>query len=173
MVTDLHMRELDGLSLLREARSMTPDTSVVLVSSCFDEEIVQHMFDEGAADFLLKPFPCGDSTASIRSAMQLHRLCRKVILRNRVLTQLQQRLAKHRVLIGLAEQRQYISEPIKRLVFMSRALNRDGLASLQSSLDRLTERHAEMEGILQASEARFAAAKVTIQRRAFERLSVQ
>src|SRR5579885_1104349 len=45
MVTDLYMPELDGLAVLRRVRAMKRDTSMVLISGSFDEQIVQQAFD--------------------------------------------------------------------------------------------------------------------------------
>ena len=56
VLTDLRMKGLDGLALLRVLRERTPETRVVIMTAYHDVGTAVTAIREGAADFLCKPF---------------------------------------------------------------------------------------------------------------------
>lgn len=56
VITDLRMRALDGMDLLRLVKSRSPETEVVLMTAYHDVGTAVDAMREGASDFLCKPF---------------------------------------------------------------------------------------------------------------------
>lgn len=54
VLADINMPELDGISLLKELRVVSPETRVVILSMHDNEKYVSQAFLEGAAGYLLK-----------------------------------------------------------------------------------------------------------------------
>ncbi len=53
---DITMPEMDGLTTLREIMKIKPDTKVIIISAQSDKSTVLAALEEGAADFIPKPF---------------------------------------------------------------------------------------------------------------------
>lgn len=53
---DITMPEMDGLSTLKEIMKIKPDTKVIIISAQSDKSTVLEALEEGAADFIPKPF---------------------------------------------------------------------------------------------------------------------
>lgn len=69
VLTDLHMPDMDGLSLLQQFLSVSPNTKRYLMTGAPDEERVQQAIRAGLVDRCLgKPFP-----ASVLSELLLER----------------------------------------------------------------------------------------------------
>jgi response regulator RpfG family c-di-GMP phosphodiesterase len=79
VLSDLHMPEVDGISLLRHVRSNYPDTAVILITAVADVETAVACLAEGAMDYLAKPFHPDEVRARVRQALEKRRL----ILENR------------------------------------------------------------------------------------------
>ncbi|MEZ4273361.1 MAG: response regulator, partial [Myxococcota bacterium] len=56
VVTDIRMPKLDGLSLFRQVRQMSPDTDVILMTAYGEVSDAVAALKEGAFDYLTKPF---------------------------------------------------------------------------------------------------------------------
>lgn len=54
-IADLRMPDLNGLDLLREMKTLSPDTEVVIVTGYADIETAVEAMKEGACDFISKP----------------------------------------------------------------------------------------------------------------------
>lgn len=54
VLADINMPELDGISLLREMKTVSPDTKIVMLSMHDNEKYVAQAFLEGASGYLLK-----------------------------------------------------------------------------------------------------------------------
>ncbi len=59
VLTDLRMRGLDGMDLLRHMRDRDPGSRVVVMTAYHDVATAVEAMREGAADFLCKPFDLG------------------------------------------------------------------------------------------------------------------
>jgi two-component system response regulator HydG len=56
LLTDLRMQELDGISLLREARRAVPELDVVVMTAYASVETALETMKQGAYDYIIKPF---------------------------------------------------------------------------------------------------------------------
>jgi DNA-binding NarL/FixJ family response regulator len=54
VLADINMPELDGIALIRELKTVSPDTRIVMLSMLDNEKYVAQAFSEGAAGYLLK-----------------------------------------------------------------------------------------------------------------------
>jgi cyclic di-GMP phosphodiesterase len=79
LLSDLHMPELDGMGLLREARERYPDTAVIMITAVADVATAVSALSVGAMDYLTKPFHLDEVRARVRQALEKRRL----ILENR------------------------------------------------------------------------------------------
>ena len=66
VITDLRMAEVDGLSVLREARARPDPPEVVMITAHGSAEIAVEAMKEGAADYLLKPFALEELRIRVR-----------------------------------------------------------------------------------------------------------
>lgn len=69
VITDVRMPEMDGIELQRRIRLERPRLPVILISAHDDAEIRQKAIDEGAVEFLCKPFDDTDLLKIVQSAL--------------------------------------------------------------------------------------------------------
>jgi FixJ family two-component response regulator len=69
VITDVRMPGMDGIELQRRIRLERPTLPVILISAHYDAEIRQTAIDEGAVDFLFKPFDATDLLKMVQSAV--------------------------------------------------------------------------------------------------------
>ncbi len=143
LVTDLRMKELDGLALLRGAKALRPNVPVILVSGHINVSLASQAIDMGAHDVLRKPFQREDFLSVVTAALNLYRLSREVRTRRFITERLSKRVETLKRLIADSHQRPNTMERIQETVSASRELNDKSLAGLQGSLDRLWQ-HAKM-----------------------------
>ena len=96
ILTDMKMPQMDGLALLREARRLTPDVAIiVLTGHATSENAIAALREEGAYDYLLKPLETLDALSeAVRKALARRRqllrereLLRELEEENRALSQ--------------------------------------------------------------------------------------
>ncbi len=70
IILDLNIPKIDGLDVLRAIRKKDSDTKILILSARtkVDERI--HGLDEGANDYLIKPFDFGELEARIRNLLR-------------------------------------------------------------------------------------------------------
>ena len=56
VITDMKMPEMDGLSLLEEAKKINPDLPIVVITAHGTIESAVEAMQKGAIDFITKPF---------------------------------------------------------------------------------------------------------------------
>ena len=56
VITDIRMNDIDGIGVLKKAKSVRPDTVVVLISAFATAETAVEAMNEGAYDYVPKPF---------------------------------------------------------------------------------------------------------------------
>lgn len=69
VITDVRMPGMDGLELQRRIRIERPKLPVIFISARDDSEIRKTALNEGAVDFLQKPFDAADLLEKIRVAL--------------------------------------------------------------------------------------------------------
>jgi two-component system C4-dicarboxylate transport response regulator DctD len=74
VVTDIRMPETDGLALFRQLRALDPDLPVILITGHGDIAMAVAAMQEGAYDFLAKPYPADRLVDSVRRAAEKRRL---------------------------------------------------------------------------------------------------
>jgi signal transduction histidine kinase len=72
VLTDLKMPEVDGLEVLRQAREITPQAVVLILTGYASLESAIETLREGAYDYLLKP--CSDDELKLKIAKGLERV---------------------------------------------------------------------------------------------------
>ena len=62
ILTDLRMPKVDGLQVLRAARDLCPETTVIVVTAVATTETAVEAMKLGAYDYITKPFKLDEST---------------------------------------------------------------------------------------------------------------
>jgi DNA-binding NtrC family response regulator len=75
VITDLKMKEIDGMRFLEEAKKQNPKTEVIVITGFATMETAKQSFKKGVFDFIAKPFKLSEiqevvtrAAAKIRSA---------------------------------------------------------------------------------------------------------
>jgi DNA-binding NtrC family response regulator len=74
VVTDLKMPDVDGLTVLKEAKRGAPSTEVVMMTAFGSVESAIEAMREGAADYLTKPFAMDEFRIKIQRLVEKRRL---------------------------------------------------------------------------------------------------
>ncbi len=74
IISDVRMPRADGLSVLRSAKEMAPDTEVVVATGYAELEYAVECVRHGAFDFVQKPFNTADLLAIVSRALEHRRL---------------------------------------------------------------------------------------------------
>jgi two-component system C4-dicarboxylate transport response regulator DctD len=111
IVSDIRMPRMDGLDLLARLRALDPDLSVILVTGHGDVPMAVKALQDGAADFLTKPFAMDHLSASIRRALER----RALVLENRRLHAAVATLDNDDGLIGESPPMLALRETIRRI----------------------------------------------------------
>ena len=69
IITDLKMKDVDGIQLMEFARKVNPDTKVILLTAFGTMETAVEAFRREAFDFFTKPARIRDLQASVRRAL--------------------------------------------------------------------------------------------------------
>ena len=85
VITDLHMPGMDGLALLSELKSRSPETLVILLTAYGSLKTTVDGIKAGAFDYLSKPFIVDDIRLVVRRALEHKRvLCENQSLREQL-----------------------------------------------------------------------------------------
>jgi DNA-binding NtrC family response regulator len=66
VITDMVMPHMDGLHLVEEVKTRSPQTAVILMSAFKTDQLVSDAFRRGASAFITKPFEMAPFIATIR-----------------------------------------------------------------------------------------------------------
>jgi two-component system response regulator PilR (NtrC family) len=83
VITDLRMPKIDGLEVLRAAKSASPETVVLIITAFASADSAVEAMKQGAYDYLTKPFQVDEVQLSIRNALEKRRLTTENILLKR------------------------------------------------------------------------------------------
>lgn len=78
VVTDVKMPGMDGLALLAEIRALRPETPTLLITGHGEHDLAVQALRGGAFDFIQKPIERDYFIASLRRAIRLRHLARRV-----------------------------------------------------------------------------------------------
>lgn len=70
VLTDIYMPDVTGIEVVREFRRLSPDTKVIAVTAQGSMEIAMQAIEEGAFDFVAKPFNIDEVLALVSRAAQ-------------------------------------------------------------------------------------------------------
>jgi two-component system, NtrC family, response regulator PilR len=74
VITDLRMRKIDGLAVLRAAKDYSPQTMVLVVTAFASTETAVEAMRLGAYDYITKPFKLDEIKLTIGNALERKRL---------------------------------------------------------------------------------------------------
>jgi len=70
VITDIRMKDVDGIDVLRKSRSLNPGTKVVLISAFATAETAVEAMKEGAYDYIPKPFKVNEFKDIVKDALE-------------------------------------------------------------------------------------------------------
>jgi len=74
LLTDIRLGDISGLDILRAAKKKNPDTVVIMISAYASAETAVEAMNEGAYDYLPKPFDNNELKQTIAKALELRTL---------------------------------------------------------------------------------------------------
>jgi FixJ family two-component response regulator len=69
VITDVRMPGMDGIELQRRIKGECPKLPVIFISAHYDDETRRRALNEGAVEFLYKPFDATDLLNAIEAAL--------------------------------------------------------------------------------------------------------
>ncbi len=88
VITDVRLPEMDGIQVIREVKSLKPDVEVLVMTAFGSIENAVEALQEGASDYITKPFREDEFRVRLQKALDQRRL--KTRLRNLELARQQQ-----------------------------------------------------------------------------------
>jgi len=79
---DINLPDISGLDLLKEIRNATDETPTIFLTSFKDKETLKEGFENGADDFMTKPFDMDELILRINSLMKRVKKQNHIILEN-------------------------------------------------------------------------------------------
>lgn len=70
VLTDVRMRQMDGIGLTRHVKERYPDTKVVLITAVVDMDSALAGLRGGASDYITKPFNLEEVAVRVRNALE-------------------------------------------------------------------------------------------------------
>jgi len=83
VITDLRMPKIDGMEVLKAAKSASPETVVLIITGFASADSGVEAMKQGAYDYLTKPFQVDEVQMIIRNALEKRRLTTENILLKR------------------------------------------------------------------------------------------
>ncbi|MFP4571911.1 MAG: sigma-54-dependent transcriptional regulator [Desulfobacterales bacterium] len=111
VLCDIRLGDISGLDVLRKAKAVNPDTVVIMISAYATAENAVEAMNEGAYDYLPKPFDNDELRQTISKALELKTLSEE---KNRIEDELRQ--SKHfDLLVGNSPRMKHIYEVIEQV----------------------------------------------------------
>jgi len=70
VLTELFLGDLDGISILREIKDRTPNTSFIIITSKPSSGTIKEAFQCGAFDYLIEPFKAEDLLDKVKNIIE-------------------------------------------------------------------------------------------------------
>lgn len=83
VILDIYMPKKDGVNTLQEIRKRKLDIDIIVVSAARDNETINVMFQNGAVDYIIKPFKFD----RMKQSLEKYRLYKKSMNKNKDLSQ--------------------------------------------------------------------------------------
>jgi len=77
VLLDIYMKETNGLELLSTIRRDGLRADVIVISAASDKESIRHALQNGAVDYLIKPFEFGRFRAALSAYREQHTIFRR------------------------------------------------------------------------------------------------
>ncbi len=74
VISDIHMPGMDGIQLLAQVRALYPEIGVVMITAVTDVQTAVACLNQGALDYVGKPFQVDEVLARVRQALDRRRL---------------------------------------------------------------------------------------------------
>ncbi|MEK7483090.1 MAG: sigma-54 dependent transcriptional regulator, partial [Planctomycetota bacterium] len=74
IISDIRMPQLDGLTLLKEVKRISPDTEVILMTAYAEIGEAIKAMKSGAFDYLVKPFDSDEMLLTLEKALEIQEL---------------------------------------------------------------------------------------------------
>jgi two-component system response regulator AtoC len=85
VLSDVRMPDLDGVEVLRGLKQLSPETVVIMMTAFGSIETAIESIQEGAYDYISKPFKLNDVKLTVRRALDHKRLLRENLQLRRAL----------------------------------------------------------------------------------------
>jgi DNA-binding NtrC family response regulator len=112
VVTDLSMKGMDGLQLLKRIRELEPNTAVLMITAYGTQRIAVEAMKAGAEDYLPKPFDNDELRLKVRRVMETQLLRRA---HNRLLEQVRLETGIFENMIGRSRAMLTVFEAIEKV----------------------------------------------------------
>jgi CheY-like chemotaxis protein len=169
LLTDLRMPEMDGLTVLREARAVRPETPVILMSGLCSTEHLTAALEDGAFAFLPKTGSQEEFARIVGLALETHRLRREVKARRLTVIHLNRQITALEQLLWPQQHPNLLPPRMRDSVGASRCRTERSLMSLEQSLERIKARERRVEDLLEQTEERLRGVEIEAQFRARKR----
>ena len=74
LITDLRLPDMDGIQILKEVKSLNPETQVILITAYGSIDSAVTAMKEGASDYLTKPFSMDELLLIIKRILRIREL---------------------------------------------------------------------------------------------------
>ncbi|NTW64977.1 MAG: sigma-54-dependent Fis family transcriptional regulator [Nitrospirae bacterium] len=113
IMTDIKMDKMDGFEVLRQAQSLTPGSSVVMMTAFASVGSAVEAMRAGAADYITKPFINDDIRLTIKRIVE----SRELQMENQILRQeLSQRCISFKNIIGTSDAIQKVFSVMEKVI---------------------------------------------------------
>lgn len=85
VITDINMKDMDGIEVLKRAKRLYQDIEGIMVTGYKDQELAVGSLRAGAIDYIVKPLNMNELSFSIKKAIERINLTRDRLYRNREL----------------------------------------------------------------------------------------
>jgi putative nucleotidyltransferase with HDIG domain len=149
LVSDIDMPRMDGVRLLREIKSISPETEVIMLTGMVDLSTAIQSMRMGASDYLTKPFNLEQVRITVERAIEKRRL----VLENRAY--------RETLEVRVAERTAELIGKTREVEDLYRRLKESYQSTLEALATALDARDAETRG----HSVRVAAYTVAVARR--------
>jgi DNA-binding NtrC family response regulator len=113
VMTDIKMEKMDGFEVLKQAQTISPETSVIMMTAFASVGSAVEAMRAGASDYITKPFINDEIRLTIRRILQ----GRELQMENQILRQeLSQRPAAFKNMIGSSEPMQKVFSVMEKVI---------------------------------------------------------